>query len=235
MKACRTTILVLLVIALTSTGTYANKNSLSLHHLTRFETHTQTGNSDFMYNGFFIIKSLQPGYTAFLSYLNKYSLDDDQTDSNIVNVSISNQRSKRLSLLYSYTNSTSPGNARTHPTGNDSDRWLFLAQYALRQSERTKLSLYSSFSTATDFSDSRTLNEKLKYDLRFTHNWKVSVSAQYSYNLNLDDNIFNLYSAELSKRFSRTTKFALSYILVDMQTGVIDDDDIFQGGVFRSY
>lgn len=235
MKGFRILVAGIMFLFMFSTGASAKKDSVTLHHLTKYETHTQTGNSDFLYNGIFMVKKLQPGYTAFLSYLNKYDVDNELTDSHIANVTVSNARSKRLSLMYSYTNSTQPANAVTRPTGNDSDRWLFLVNYALKQDKKMKLSLVSSFTTATDFSDSRSINEKLKLSFNLTETWSAAISAQYSYNMNIEDNLFNLYTAELSRRLSKTTKFTISYLFVDMQTDVIEDDDIFQGGVFRSY
>jgi len=213
----------------------AQSRASHLHSITNLEFHSQSGENDYLVQGFAFTKLLKENYTGIVTYLNKYDLDDNQTGTHIANVSLNNNRSKRLNLLYSYAYYSNPENLGAGTARYDTDRFLFLLRYKFIDRKNHTLSTYTSFTTATDFSARRSVNEKLKYSVNATERLNVALSGQYSYNFNESDNIFNLYALEFKYALCKKAHLNFGYTLVDYQAAGIDDDDIFKIGIFWTF
>ncbi|MFH1540206.1 MAG: hypothetical protein ABIH66_14725 [bacterium] len=233
MRIVKATFICAVLVMLAGTCALAKRETgPNFYSLVRYETHDQQGNGDFVYNGLFMSGLLQPKYQGMLSYINKYSLNDGRTDSHIGGVTLTNLRTDRLALIYSYSHYGNPESVTRKHT--DSDRWLFMGKYKLGDVKASRFALFMSYASSTDFSVSRTLNTKLKYDYGLTDRLKSALYAQYSHSFNLSENIFNMYGIDLSYKLSKRYKLSLSYIFIDMDVGTVDDDNILQLGLFTT-
>lgn len=231
MKSRIIMILVTALFFITGTAAQAKRDTgPNFYSLTRYETHDQEGDGDFLYQGLFMAGTLQSGYQGMVSYINKFDLSDERTESHIGGVTLTNLRTNRLTLIYSYSHYGNPEDATT--TQSDSDRWLFMAKWKPGNVRTSRFTLFSSYTSATDFSDSRTYNTKIKYKFSLTDRLFSGLYAQNSYNFNLSGVVFNMYGLDLSYTISRRYKLSLNYIFIDMRAGTVDDDNILQLGLF---
>lgn len=225
-------ILIVLIVFTTffSSATFATDGNSPLHlyAISSYEAHTQDGNgNDFVYTGLVATRELRKDFAGIISYIHKYDITDSDTRSHIGNISFSSVRNEKFTIQLGYSYYDNSGNSGV----SDSGRLLAMGVFKLSGDKQNALYSYTSYSTASDFSDYRTLNQKIKYKRTVSDVATVSAYGQYSYNLNYSENLFNLYGVDVSYELTKNLKLNAGYIFMDSHISGADDDNILKIGL----
>lgn len=207
----------------------ADENApLHLYAISSYEAHTQDGNgNDFFYTGLVVTREIRKDFAGVASYIHKYDLTDKSTKSHIGNISFISVRNEKFTIQGGYSYYNNPGDSGPGNSG----RFLAMGIFKLIDEKQYSLYSYTSYSTASDFSDSRSLNQKIKYKINMSDAATAAVYGQYSYNMNYDENLFNLYGVDVSYALKKNLKLNAGYIFMDSRVTGIGDDNIFKLGL----
>lgn len=201
---------------------------LRIYAISSYEAHTQDNNgNDFFYTGFVATREVRKDFAGIVSYIHKYDLTDKDTKSHIGNISFSNVRNEKFTIQCGYSYYNNPGNSGPGNSG----KFLAMGIFKLSDTKLSSLNSYTSYSTASDFSEYRSLNQKIKYKRVISDAATLSVYGQYSYNLNYEENLFNLYGVDVSYALKKKLNLNAGYIFMDSRISGVGDDNIFKIGL----
>lgn len=206
----------------------------------RYEAHTADDppgtdaglNDDYFYNMFSMTGQITKHVlvNGFMGY--RYGIEHEQRDATLFGVNyLLNYPNYRITVGYSH-------NATDYATSRiDSDRLsLSILNIFNRPNSEKVFKLTTTLAGKTDWSESRTWNEKLTLPFPVNKRGSGSVSYTYGYNLVADGQIYNQYSLVYGHAFSKRTKLSAEYLYVQRTdsfviSGVVyhpDDDSVFR-------
>ncbi|MFH1538839.1 MAG: hypothetical protein ABIH66_07755 [bacterium] len=176
------------------------------------------------------------GFTGY-----RYGIEDDQREAVLFGVNyLLNYPNYRITLGYSF-NATDYASDRI-----DSDRFsLSILNIFKRPHSEKVFKLTTTLAGKTDWSESRTWNEKLTLPFIVDKRGSGSVSYTYGYNLVADGQIYNQYSLVYGYALSKRTKLSAEYMHVQRTDSFLfvntgdrfypDDDNVFRLTWMQTY
>lgn len=174
------------------------------------------------------------GFTGY-----RYGIEEGEREAVLFGVNyLLNYPNYRITLGYSY-------NATDYATSRlDSDRFSLSVMNVFKRPNSEKVfKLTTSLAGKTDWSESRTWNEKLALPFTSGKRGSGSVSYTYGYNLVADGQIYNQYSAVYGYALSKRTKLSAEYLFVQRTDSFVasnvvfypDDDSVFRLTWMQTY
>jgi len=228
------------------------------YHSDSNRTDGTIGDETFAYSLFSLYRKLTDNVFGSLYYLNKFSLDDSEIASNISGVSVIHKWTGKWQMTYSYSYSSNPD--RTTPyllsinntqfAYTDSDRLSFALTYKLNPGEkkRKRYTFKTTYGTATDFCNGRTLSQKFSVFDNLTKHTDYTIAYQATFGLtdDADRGIYrshysNQWTVDLSYKINKTNRVVLGYQFMDNlyhgsdSVAGINDDYVIRLSYFKSF
>ncbi len=253
------TLLIALAVLVASVPATAKPGPVVLTYMERVEYHSDTttinettgqseiGEETYLYTLISAYRKLDKDVFGNLYYIHKYSLDDTDTASNIGGVSITHKMTGKWKMNYSYSYTSNPERGSvTYTTERfDNDRLSFSLTHSVNPGKQHNrhYRLKTTYSTNTDFTENRTLSEKVSVDGKFWNRWKYDLSYQFVWGLTDDpakgiyrSQFANQWSADFSYKINKKQRLVLGYMYLDKQYhGATDDDNLLRLSYFRSF
>lgn len=163
----------------------------------------------FLYSMVSAFRKLDKDVTGNLYYLNKYSIDDGANASHIWGLNIARTFSPKWKVDMSYSHSSNP--QRNTVASSDSDRFSFGVTYKVNPMEkvRPRFTLKTTYSTGTDFSEGRTVSQKVSMNDNITKSWSYALGYTFVWGLNennvtlFKEHYTNQYQADFTYKITK--------------------------------
>ena len=219
-------IVMILIIAypICSKVEYSELGPVMTHSMIRFETHSeQEAQDDYAYHILSMSRQLQNGYFGNIFWMYKYSLDENDDDANSYGINLIKKINDSLNFRMGYTFTDKPRKIRegvAYPP-LDKDRFSLSVTYASSlMLFGAKLSFTTSYDTQTDWSEGRTISEKISMRKEVSSKVAVNVYYQYTHNLARTTSLskghfYDQYGIDIGYKLDEESKISLGYLFVN--------------------
>lgn len=251
MKKLLTTITSMAAIALLLApgAASAKPGPVTITLMERVETHSDVSDATaqrnisgetFLYSMISAFRKLDKGVNGNIYFMNKYSIDDETSVSNIAGVNVMGDITGKWKFDIGYSHSASPN--RVILPYNDSDRFALSATFKVNPKEKKhkRVEFKTSYNTGTDFSQGRTLSQKVQATDDISKKLAYTASYQFVWGLSKTNNAAgicsqcrehyaNQYAMDFNYKYSKTNKIVLGYqFLKNLYNGAKSDDSIWR-------
>lgn len=254
------TLLVALAVLVAPVLAAAKPGPVVVTFMERLEYHSDTsvinegtgqleiGEEAYLYSLISAYRKLDKDVFGNLYYIHKYSTEETDTASHIGGISLTHKMTGKWKMNYSYSYNSNPerGSVNYVTEKFDNDRLSFSLTHDANpgKQNKRKYSFKTTYSTNTDFSQNRTLSEKVSMTgMFFSSDWSYDLGYQFVWGLtdNPANGIYrshfaNQWSADLTYKIGKMQRVVLGYMFLNkLYHGATEDDHIVRLSYFRSF
>ncbi len=200
------------------------------HTMIRLESHSDKQNT-FLYNLVSVTWQTQPTIYHNISLINRYDLTEKEEDGCMFIWNIIRMFNNNFSgtIGYSFTNKP----RRKGSDKWDKDRLSLSINFQPKIADIVNLNLTTSFDTNTDWSEGRTLSQKIGSIFNFNDALSGALSYTYAHSFNFNGHLYNQYSLLWNYKLNKKIKISAEYCLVDNTYSYADGTSPESDSIFR--